>query len=72
MAALGPPSQIVSLDDRVVYYYLHESVEGKGYYFLVYNRSRQSTRYDRAIFFFDADGLLLKHSYSLESLSHEE
>ena len=72
MTALGPPSQIVNLDDRVVYYYLHENVEGKGYYFILYNQSRQVTRYDRAIFFFDADGVLQKHSYSLESLSYEE
>jgi hypothetical protein len=72
MAALGPPSQIVNLDDRVVYYYLHEKVEGKGYFFIFYNKSRQVTRYDRAIFFFDAEGRLLKYAYSLESDTYAE
>ena len=72
MAALGPPSQIVNLNDRIVYYYLHENVEGSGYYFLVYNQSHQVTRYDRAIFFFDSEGVLLKFAYSQEALSYEE
>ena len=72
MAALGPPSQIVNLDGRVIYYYLHEQVNGRGYYFLVYNKSRETTRYDRAIFFFDADGVLTKHAYSLESTPYED
>ena len=72
MAALGPPSQIVNLDDRVVYYYLHEKVEGKAYFFIFYNKSRQVTRYDRAIFFFDTEGHLLKHAYSLESDTYAE
>lgn len=72
MAALGPPSQIVNLDDRVVYYYLHERMQGQGSYFILYNRSRQITRYDRAIFFFDREGVLDRYAYSLESIEREE
>ncbi len=72
MAALGPPSQIVNLEGRVIYYYLHEQVQGRGYYLLVYNTSQETTRYDRAIFFFDADGVLTKYAYSLESTPYED
>lgn len=72
MERLGPPSQIIDLGDQVVYYYMKENVQGAGYYFLVYNTSESSTKYDRAIFFFDREGLLIRHSYSRESLSYEE
>ena len=72
MSFLGPPSQIVDLQDQVVYYYLRENVTGKGYYFLVYNTSQSTTRYDRAIFFFDVQGRLLRYAYSDESLSYEK
>ena len=72
MEFLGPPSQIVDLHDQVVYYYLKEHVEGNGYYFLVYNTSEARTRYDRAIFFFDASGVLLRHAYSNETLDLDQ
>ena len=72
MAALGPPSQIINLGDRVVYYYLAESISGRGYYFLVYNTTNSRTSYDRAIFFFDADGRLERHAYSKEALPYDE
>lgn len=72
MAALGPPSQILNLDDQVVYYYMRQKTQGKGYYFLVYNTSREVTRYDRAIFFFDREGTLLRHAYSQDSLPLDE
>ena len=72
MSFLGPPSQIVDLQDQVVYYYLRENVTGKGYYFLFYNTSQSTTRYDRAIFFFDVQGRLLRYAYSDESLSYEK
>ncbi len=72
MEFLGPPSQIVHLQDQVVFYYLKEHVEGKGYYFLVYNTSEARTRYDRAIFFFGADGVLVRHAYSNETLDLDQ
>ena len=72
MAALGPPSQIINLGDRVVYYYLSENISGRGYYFLVYNTTSSRTSYDRAIFFFDQDGRLQRHAYSKEALPYDE
>ena len=72
MAFLGPPSQIVDLQNQLVFYYMKESVSGQGYYFLFYNTSESQTRYDRAIFFFDPDGVLLRYAYSNESITPQE
>ena len=62
--ALGPPSQIINLDNQSVYYYLREKNRGKGYIFIIWNQTTQVVEYDRAIFFFDKKGVLLKYSYS--------
>ena len=64
MKALGPPSQIISLKDRTVFYYLREKGAGKGLILLIYNEVRYSVEYDRAIFFFDTKGVLTDYSYS--------
>jgi hypothetical protein len=69
---LGPPSQVIGLEDETVYYYLRERKQGKGLILLVYNWGYQKTVYDRAIFFFDEDGRLIKHSYSPEALPYDE
>lgn|GEM_PF-993750 len=61
---LGPPSQIITLGDQSVYYYLREKNRGKAYIFILWNQTTQSVEYDRAIFFFDKKGVLLKYSYS--------
>ncbi|WP_439107156.1 hypothetical protein [Congregibacter sp.] len=62
MAALGPPSQLVSLGDETVLYYLNESSEGQGLILLVYNRFDLTARYDRAVFIFDEDDVLADYS----------
>lgn len=72
MEYLGPPSQIVDLDKQVVYYYMKESVSGSGYFLLVYNNSSSQKRYDRAIFFFDLNGVLSRYSYSKESIEYDD
>ena len=66
--ALGPPSQLINLQSQSVYYYMREHVSGKGYYLLFYNQSRKTTRYDRAVFFFDENGVLERYAYSKEAL----
>ena len=71
MAFLGPPSQIVNLERQLVYYYMKESVSGSGYFLLLYNSSASKKRYDRAIFFFDLDGVLTRYSYSKESIDYD-
>lgn len=70
--ALGPPSQLIALDKETVYYYLREERKATGTFLLVYNWKNQRLVYDRAIFFFDKEGKLTKHSYSLEALPYEE
>jgi outer membrane protein assembly factor BamE (lipoprotein component of BamABCDE complex) len=59
---LGPPSQVISLDDETVLYYLFEKEEGEGVILIVYNTIEIDTRYDRAIFFFDEDDRLTDFS----------
>lgn len=58
LAKLGPPSQIIALQDETVFYYLFEHAEGNGLILVVYNRFDTRTRYDRAVFFFDENDLL--------------
>ncbi len=55
---LGPPSQLISLRDQTVFYYLTEEMSGKGQIFIVWNQVSAESKYDRAIFFFDAGGVL--------------
>jgi outer membrane protein assembly factor BamE (lipoprotein component of BamABCDE complex) len=55
---LGPPSQVISLDDETVLYYLFEHSKGNGLILIVYNRVKVKTQYDRAIFFFDENDVL--------------
>jgi outer membrane protein assembly factor BamE (lipoprotein component of BamABCDE complex) len=62
---LGPPSQVIALDNESVLYYLFEHSEGEGLILIVYNRMRIDTRYDRAIFFFDENDVLTEFSTRL-------
>jgi outer membrane protein assembly factor BamE (lipoprotein component of BamABCDE complex) len=58
LAALGPPSQIISLEQGSVFYYLYERSRGKGFILVLYNRGEIDTLYDRAVFFFDENNIL--------------
>lgn len=71
IARLGPPSQLIGLENETVYYYLHEQRKGKALVLLVYNWGRQTMTYDRAVFFFDKQGRLTKYSYSSEALPYD-
>ena len=62
LARLGPPSQVIASGDETVLYYLNEHAEGEGLLLVLYNRFEVDTRYDRAIFFFDADDRLTDYS----------
>jgi hypothetical protein len=59
---LGPPSQVISLDEETVLYYLHERSRGDGMILVLYNRFTVDTRYDRAVFFFDGNDLLTDYA----------
>lgn len=65
LALLGPPSQVIALNNESVLYYLFEHSEGEGLILIVYNRMRIDTRYDRAIFFFDNNDVLTEFSTRL-------
>ena len=67
IGALGPPSQLIALEDQTVFYYMHEKNTGKAYIFILWNRSNQAVEYDRAVFFFDKQGVLLKYAYSKDA-----
>jgi outer membrane protein assembly factor BamE (lipoprotein component of BamABCDE complex) len=67
---LGPPSQVISLDEETVLYYLFEKAEGEGVILIVYNSIEIDTRYDRAIFFFDENDVLT--DFSTRVHEHEE
>lgn len=58
LALLGPPSQLISLEDETVLYYLFERSKGNGLILIVYNRMKIETHYDRAVLFFDENDIL--------------
>ncbi len=58
LAALGPPSQLINLGNRTVFYYLQEQKQAKSLILILYNQTRENISYDRAIFFFDQQGRL--------------
>ena len=62
LALLGPPSQVISLEEETVLYYLFERAKGSGIILILYNRMKIDTRYDRAIFFFDENNVLTEYS----------
>ncbi len=64
LMALGPPSQVLSVGKKTVYYYLKEHVNRQGLILLVYNETTEVSVFDRAIFFFNEQGILEDFSYS--------
>jgi outer membrane protein assembly factor BamE (lipoprotein component of BamABCDE complex) len=71
LARLGPPSQLIQIGDRSVFYYLRELRHERGAILLVYNQTRESVTYDRAIFFFDPRGVLSEFALSDEVVPPE-
>jgi outer membrane protein assembly factor BamE (lipoprotein component of BamABCDE complex) len=71
MEALGPPSQVIALNEQTLFYYLREQQQLKSFSLLVYNRSREQITYDRAIFFFDRRGVLEDFALSEEAIPRE-
>jgi hypothetical protein len=71
LAALGPPSQVIGLRDQTVFYYLKEHDTGRGGLFLVYNWLKEDVSYDRAIFFFDANGVLQDYGLSNDATADD-
>jgi outer membrane protein assembly factor BamE (lipoprotein component of BamABCDE complex) len=62
LALLGPPSQVISLEEETVLYYLFEKSKGNGLILILYNRMQIDTHFDRAIFFFNDQDILTDYS----------
>jgi hypothetical protein len=50
------------LASGTAFYYLREERRGRGFILIVYNQGTQEIRYDRAVFFFDRNGILTHHA----------
>ena len=72
MSALGPPSQVIALQDQTIFYYLREQSRTKGFFLVIYNQTRQQITYDRAIFLFNKQAVLTDFAYSQESIPLEK
>ena len=68
MQVLGPPSQVIGVHDQTIFYYLREQLKAKALYLVIYNQTREKITYDRAIFFFDDQGILKDFALSDESV----
>ncbi len=66
---LGPPSQLINLHDQTAFYYLTQRSSGQGKIFIVWNQVSVENQYDRAIFFFDTEGVLQEVAYSKEAIA---
>ncbi|MDP7035450.1 MAG: hypothetical protein QF752_13255 [Planctomycetota bacterium] len=69
---LGPPSQIVAIHQRTVYFYVLEETSSLRLGLLIFAWSSFDVEYDRAIFFFDKNGRLEKYALSPKSLVYED
>lgn len=67
----GPPSQIIDLDSGSVFYYLLQEKKGKGMFLLLFNFKNEKVSYDRAIFFFDSEGILTNYGFSVENIERK-
>ena len=70
--ALGPPSRILSLGDREVFYYVLEHSHSVGLNLVLHVDTDTVLRYDRACFFFDRAGKLEDYALSSESIAPED
>jgi len=66
LALMGPPSQVISLEEETVLYYLFERSKGNGVILILYNRMEINTHYDRAILFFDANDVLTDYATKID------
>jgi len=74
METLGPPSQVIGLNDQTLFYYLREQQQQKlqSLSVIIYSHSRERILYDRAIFFFDRKGVLQDFALSEEAIPRRE
>lgn len=71
LAALGPPAQIVPLERWTVFFYQTEETDTEVIIVTMLNTRETMSRFDRAIFFFDPNGVLADYALSHGPLDHE-
>ncbi len=59
---LGPPWQVLTSKDGSAFDYRLERTEASGLILLLYNARTETIDYDRAVFCFDQDGLLVERA----------
>jgi outer membrane protein assembly factor BamE (lipoprotein component of BamABCDE complex) len=64
LTQLGPPSQIIALPAKTVFYYLFEETKDRLLFLVLYNQADTNITYDRAVFFFNKDGILETYAFS--------
>jgi hypothetical protein len=67
----GPPSQIIDMDNGAIFYYLLQDKKGKGVFLLLFNYKTEKINYDRAIFFFNEQGILTDYGFSIENVERK-
>lgn len=67
----GPPSQIIDMDNGAIFYYLLQDKQGKGVFLLLFNYKTEKINYDRAIFFFNEEGILTDYGFSIENVERK-
>ena len=72
LTRLDPPSRIMALRGRTVFYYLLEDSHLVGLNLVIYNQSDTVVRYDRAVFFFDSDDRLESWALSDEVIRDDD
>ena len=68
---LGPPSQIIDMGDQNIFYYMLEKSVSKGTFLIIFNWKDAKVTYDRAIFFFNDQGILTDYAFSSEKAEYE-
>jgi outer membrane protein assembly factor BamE (lipoprotein component of BamABCDE complex) len=69
---LGPPSQLIDLKGGTAFYYLTEQTHEAGVIFILFNYFDEKVIYDRAVFFFDQQGILQHYAFSKEIIDNEK
>ena len=61
---IGPPSEVIDVGSRTVFYYLLEETHSEALSLILVTKAETRVRYDRAIFFFDERDVLVRQSLS--------
>ena len=67
LAQRGPPSQLIALPEKTVFYDLCEETKGRLVFLRLYNQANTNMTYDRAICFFHTNGLLETYAFSTKA-----